>query len=67
MNDREYVEVEVERILRETDLAFLCLIDDCEEWIPKSQIEEPELFGDGDEDVILMMTRWIADQKGIET
>jgi hypothetical protein len=53
-------------IKAETDKACLCLFDDgVEHWIPKSQIHaDSEVWQDGDEGV-LVLTRWIAEQKGL--
>jgi hypothetical protein len=35
-------------------------------WLPKSQIEDPDRLKVGDSDVTVLITEWIADQKGIE-
>lgn len=50
---------------RETDLAILCEIDGDEIWIPKSQIAaESDVQGVHD-DGTLIVTRWIAEEKGL--
>jgi len=66
MSHSGYVHVLVEKIIGESDSAFLCRIDGEEMWIPKSQITDPEIYERGDEDVTVSMTQWIADKKGIE-
>lgn len=60
-----------ERIKRVTDKAILAEIADgegevTEHWLPKSQLEDPEKFEEGDQDITIGMTEWIAEQKGIE-
>lgn len=50
---------------RETDKALLCIIDDEEHWIPKSQVDDDsEVYAEGDEGK-LVITEWIAEQKGL--
>lgn len=49
----------------ETDKAILCVIDGDEHWIPKSQIDEDsEVYASGTEGT-LVITDWIAQQKGL--
>ena len=51
-------------IKRESERAFL--VDDGEEhWIPKSQIQEPENYGVSNAKVNLVISLWIAEQKGL--
>jgi len=47
------------RLVHETDAAILIIHDGEELWMPKSQIAE------GDDEA-LMITAWIADQKGLD-
>lgn len=61
-----YVEVKVDKIIHETDEAFLCDISDEETWIPKSQVDEPEAYEEGDEDIDMNVTLWFCEKKGIE-
>lgn len=50
--------------LRGTDKALLCLIDGEEVWIPTSQIHDnSEVYEVGD-DGVLVITHWLATQKG---
>jgi hypothetical protein len=52
-------------ILRTTDMALLCEIDGSEYWIPQSQIDDDsEVWEEGDEGM-LVISKWIADQKGL--
>lgn len=58
-------EIENVRGVKETDLAVLCEIDGEEHWIPKSQIDDDsEVYGE-DHEGTLVISQWIADQKGI--
>jgi hypothetical protein len=51
--------------LKESTDAILVAIEGDEYWIPKSQIlEESEVQGEGD-DGELIITQWIAEQKGL--
>lgn len=53
------------RATRETDKALLCVIDGEEHWMPKSQIDDnSEVFSQDDEGT-LIVTEWIATQKGL--
>ena len=61
-----YVHLEDVEIVRETDAAFLILVDDEDHWIPKSQIADPERYSEGDRHCTISITEWIAEQKGIE-
>lgn len=59
------VEYEHMMVERETDAAILVIIDKRDIWIPKSQIHETsEVRGDGDTGT-LVITEWIAKQKGL--
>jgi len=61
-----WVHLDVEEIVAETDAAFLLLLEDGEEvWIPLSQIDQPELYEKGDQDVTISVTQWIAEQKDL--
>ena len=35
-------------------------------WLPKSQMEDPEQYQEGDQGVRLSITKWIARQKEID-
>jgi len=63
---REYVELEDCNIIKETEDAFLINYEGEENWIPKSQIFEPNVYQEGDESVSIEITCWIAEQKGID-
>lgn len=65
MSSSGYVHVEVDRIERETDAAFLVIIDNDQFWLPKSQIADADDYNAGDEDVTLSITEWIANEKGL--
>lgn len=61
-----YVSFEVtEPVEKETDAAILVTIDGTEYWIPKSQIsEDSEVYEEGGTGE-LVITEWIATEKGI--
>lgn len=64
-----YIEIMIVEILQETDKALLCVIegrDETGDWIPLSQIEDPDDYKVGEKDVEMRITRWFAGQKGIE-
>ena len=61
-----WVYIEVERIKRETEKAFLCEIDGDDFWLPKSQIEDNgAAYNEGDENVGMSITDFIAHEKGL--
>ena len=62
----EWVHLDVEEILRETDKAFLVRLEDGrEEWLPFSQIADPDEYQVGDRDCTVSITEWVARQKGL--
>lgn len=66
MGASNWIHLEVEKIVRETDAAFSLRVDGEDYWIPKSQISDPEDFEAGDENVTVSVTEWIARQKGLD-
>jgi hypothetical protein len=61
-----YVHLDVDEILRETDKAFLVLTDEGEEvWLPKSHVADPDDYAEGDTNCTLSITEWLAKQKGL--
>lgn len=61
-----WIHLDVERIERETDRAFKLILDDGEEvWMPKSQVSDPDDYQEGDTNVSMSVTDWIAEQKGL--
>lgn len=64
----DYVHINVKRIKKKTDKAFLLLLENGEEhWIPFSQIaDDADDYNEGDRDCSMSITDWIAQQKGIE-
>lgn len=66
MGASHYIHLEDVTVLKETDRAFLLrLDDDSEHWIPKNQIADPDTYEEGDTEVTVSITEWIAEQKGI--
>lgn len=66
MGASNYVHIEIDAILRETEKAFLVSIDGEEHWLPKSQIANADDYCDGDKDCIMSVTEFIAREKGFE-
>lgn len=61
-----YVHLDVAEILKETDKAFLLLLDDGEEiWCPFSQIADIDQYAVGDKNCTVSISKWLADQKGL--
>lgn len=63
-------ELEILSIVKETDGAFLCRIEDedgdpSETWIPKSLVTGAETYGEGDEDVVIEVPTWFAEKEGL--
>lgn len=64
-----WVTLRVEEIKRETDKAFCVKIAEMSEdvWLPKSQLKEPDRYGEGDNDCEIEVTEWICQQKNLPT
>lgn len=58
------VELEGVSVQRETESAILCDIDGEEHWIPKSQIHDDSEVYKADTEGTLIVSLWIAKQKG---
>lgn len=66
MSRYDNVEIEVEKLIRQTANAALCLIDGEECWLPWSQInEDSEITKDGDSGSVYI-PRWLAEEKELE-
>lgn len=65
MSQSGWVHLDVDEVLRETDKAFLLLIDGEEVWVPKSQVSDADKYEAGDTDVTVSVTTWLAEQKGL--
>lgn len=62
----EYIHLDVEKILQETDKAFLVRLEDGTElWLPFSQVADYEDYEAGDKNCTISITEWLARQKGI--
>lgn len=66
MSTSNYVHLEGCSVVAETDKALLINYKDEEYWIPVSQISGADAYDAGDTDVTISITKWIANQKGIE-
>ena len=63
MEFREKVRIDDVEILRATDKAVLCQIEDQQVWIPQSQIDDDsEIWKEGDTGT-LIVSDWIAKEK----
>lgn len=65
MSFSRWIHIDVEAITKETDKAFLCVIDGDEYWLPKSQIADADDYEEGDENVSMSITEFIAGEKGL--
>jgi hypothetical protein len=66
VSDSNWVHLDVELIVRETDKALLLRLEDGEEvWIPLGQIADADSYSAGDTNCTVSVTRWIAEQKGL--
>lgn len=64
MSQSGYVDLEVQVIRRETDVAFSVVLEDGRIWwLPKSQVAHAEDYVAGDRDLTLSVTEWILEQK----
>lgn len=68
MSASRYVHLDVLLVKKATDKALLLVIDgvDDEVWIPLSQIADPDEYDEGDANVTISVTEWIAKQKNLE-
>lgn len=66
MTASSWVHISVEEIIRETDSTFLFQIGDDQVWIPRSQVANPDDYEEGDKDLTVSITEWIAKQNGLE-
>jgi hypothetical protein len=61
-----YVHLDVDEIVAETDKALLLRLQDGEEvWIPLSQIANSDDYNVGDSNCTVSVTLWIAEQRGL--
>lgn len=59
----EYIETEVRKIVAATAKAFLCRLDDGEEyWIPRSRVEDANDFEAGETDCVMYISDWFLDR-----
>ena len=66
MSASRWVHLDVSEITRETDAAFLVVLEDGEEvWMPKSQIADADDYSQGDQDCTISITAWLANEKGL--
>ena len=66
MGASNWVHLDVEEIVRETDKAFLVRLEDGEEvWLPKGQISDAQDYSEGDTNCTLSISEWIANEKGL--
>lgn len=65
MSNSKYIDLDVDEIIKETNLAFLLLIDGEELWMPKNQVADSEDYKEGDKELTISITEWIAKQKGL--
>lgn len=62
--EREFVDVRVDDILKLTPKAVLIIIDEWEQWLPISQVEDSNRLKVGSGEQILAIAKWLARSKG---
>ena len=65
MSRKDWIGLVVDEIVRQTDKAFLCVIDEEQHWIPFSQIDLPDSFEVGEMDCEMYVSRWFAEKEGL--
>ena len=55
----------VHQVVRETDKAFLFLLDSGETWVPKSVVEDADDIAEGDDDLEVEVAKWFAEKEGL--
>lgn len=65
MSASDWVHLQVDEIKKETEKAFLMVIDGEEVWIPKSQMADPDDYEEGECDCEVSITHFIAIEKGL--
>lgn len=66
MSSSNWIHIQVEEIIKVTERAFLCQVGEDQHWIPMSQINTPDDYVEGDKDITLSITEYIAKQLGLE-
>lgn len=67
MSESRYVHLDFEEIIAETDKALLVRFDDeTEEWIPLSQIADPDEYHAEMGGGTISITKWLVEQKGVD-
>ncbi len=64
MGASDFVYVKAEKIKAVTDKAVLATIDGEDHWIPLSQLGDPERYRQGDTEITLDLTPWMAKKLG---
>ncbi len=66
MSSSNYVHLDVDEVVRETDKALLLRLEEGEEvWVPLSQIADSDQYGAGDRDCTISVTSWFAEKEGL--
>ena len=58
----DFVDIDIDELVKETDEAILIRIEDEETWLPKSQCED---WPDEGEAGVVIMKEWIAIEKDL--
>jgi hypothetical protein len=64
-NFKDKVRIENVRATRATDRALLCCIEGEDVWIPQSQIDDDSEVYQEDDEGTLIVSAWIAEEKGL--
>lgn len=58
MSELEYIHLDVDKIKKETDNAFLLVIKDKEIWVPRSLISDADDYEEGDKNCVVSVKEW---------
>lgn len=68
MSFSQWVHLDVDRIVKITELAMLLRLRDRDSdvWVPISQISEPDDYDENDTDATVSVTEWFATKEGLK-
>jgi len=65
MSNKKMVDIDIDEVVRTTDMAILVKIDDEEIWLPKSQIKVKETSISSGDASKISVVEWLAMDKGL--
>jgi hypothetical protein len=61
----DWIYIEAIRIVHITESAMLVELEDQSVWLPLSQVDEVDRLEEGDENITIGITPWIAEKNGL--